>query len=179
MNVNTVNIHLLGGQLLKSTCKTIVQWNLVHCYHAIYSLWPNKRWAQGGRHLKYSTSQFWMVRMRIYKNQFWLKSNAIMSENWFLQILILTIQNWLVEYLRCWPPWALLLLGQRLYIKSWEDKTIKNLGTNSQLARTTWLSWRSHYVMESTYLGRKFYHGMVCIFKVEWVMWHSYQKWRP
>ena len=98
-----------------STCKTIVQWNLVHCYHAIYSLWPNKRWAQGGRHLKYSTSQFWMVRMRIYKNQFWLKSNAIMSENWFLQILILTIQNWLVEYLRCWPPWAHLLLSQRLY----------------------------------------------------------------
>ena len=34
--MNTANIHLLGGQLFMSTCKSIVQWNLVHCYHAIY-----------------------------------------------------------------------------------------------------------------------------------------------
>merc|ERR1712015_63407 len=33
---------------------------------------------KGVNPLKYLTSQFWMVRMRICKNQFWLKSESIM-----------------------------------------------------------------------------------------------------
>ena len=48
----------------------------------IYSLWPNKRRAQGGGDLKYLTHRFWMVRMRICKISLWLKTDAIMVCHW-------------------------------------------------------------------------------------------------
>ena len=35
--------------------------------------------SRGSTPLKYLTSQFWMVRMRICKNQFWLKSESDMA----------------------------------------------------------------------------------------------------